>query len=165
MNEEIFLIMINPTDYDIPAYDLGFVIDEETAKKEVSRLSEEYKIVLKFSEELNTKRDKLSNELPQPEYEKYFQLPKWNSGLAKVSITQEMRDERTRLTDQQNKISERNYKKQIAFNNMILENMKDIYDSIPESCKRFFDHNYFLNEYLHEDQPYFYKKVSRYEAI
>lgn len=158
---EIFLIMTNPTGYDDSPEEIGFVLDEETAKNLIARISEEYRIAEKFSEILWTARQKYRDALPKPDLEESIEIPRWNPGLGEKDITVEMREERKRLTDLQEEIAKRNSKKSKAFENMVEENMRHVYDSIPQSCRHYFNQKFYIRLRLYEPQPYTYRKVSK----
>lgn len=102
---EIYLIYSNESGYEASNELLGFKRTEDEAKIAVIFLKESYLKARKFKKEIiNPAFLKFQTKNPLPEYPKTTDIPRWLPGMAKEDITQEMRDERKFLQDENAKI-------------------------------------------------------------
>lgn len=72
-------------------------IDKEKAESKVIELKEKQKIYLETLGKLNELNEKILKELGPVPIGKIIDIPKWPSGMKESMITQEMRDERSKI--------------------------------------------------------------------
>lgn len=158
--EEVYLISSEPS-YDSTPYTIGFVLTIEDAEAKVKELSEAYKTALLYNKRLIDAREIASTKISKPEYEQRINV-RWPNRLKQNDISQEMRAGRDRINFENKEIDKRNCKKSIACNKLINEEIKHIYDEIPENIKVYFKlDNFYMVDILNVDYPYSYSSISK----
>jgi hypothetical protein len=97
---DIYLISSNTNQYDCFNLVIGYKLTEGEAKKAIESLKESYNKAEALYSEISIAREKFNKENPSPEYPKFISQPKWPSGIRQSDITQEMKDEREFVKEQ-----------------------------------------------------------------
>lgn len=160
--EEIYLIIEHGGNYEDVPYEIGFVLDKNSADKQVAELTNEYKIALEHKEKIDIARQQIQSEFTFPVLEKINTVPRWQGGLSKAQITDEMKAERARITSENEEIQTRNSEKIKQHYDLINEKLKPFYDEIPDKCKSYFNKvNFHMSVYLNKCEPYTYSVVKK----
>lgn len=103
----IYLIYSNTSQYESSNELLGYKNTESEAKAIVTTLKEHYTKAREFMDNVIEPAQKEYKKLnPPPVSPKHIDHPRWPSGIGQSDITQEMRDERQSIIDQNTKNSE-----------------------------------------------------------
>lgn len=134
---EIFTIQQTEDDWEMGSSDIGFVLTEEEAKNTVKKLTEEYKAKEKFTTEFDNKVVEFQK-VNYPELEPHLPIPKWDYGLKKSDITQEMLKERDTIKGKNEMIDFRNSQKIGEYMKLECPFVTSLYEAAPEEMKKHF---------------------------
>lgn len=167
--ENIFLIFDNPNDYDTTSSVEGFVLTEDEAKQAVKELTIELNKARNLFKDIMAEKTIFEMYNPPLILEQIIQIPKWASGLSGTEITEDMRKERNRITDENSLINKRNQEKNIENNKKIDSHLIGMFfcDGKYEDVKKYFNFNVYgystvmFNTYLDLDTPYYYESINK----
>jgi len=129
--DKVFIIIENPSDYDSIPEVIGFATTKEEADKICHTLSYFYQELEKFYKGMNEKLQPLRDSAL--DLEDLIEIPKWASGLAATSITDDMRAFRDGLIAKNNLIKERNGEKFKARTEEIVKAVAEIVGGLDDS--------------------------------
>jgi len=115
----VYVIFENDGDYDVDSEVIGFAYSEKSAKDICVHLDKCHKIVREIYDELTEHLKPVKSE--DIGLEARVEVPRWTSGIAESSITEEMRSERDKIEKLNKEIAERNSKKLFAHNQKIID--------------------------------------------
>ncbi len=157
----IYIVYENIADYESAPDPIGFVFTPEEAKNIVDEKTKVYVEVNEWANKLWDKRREF-NALPTNDvFEKLLDNKKWPAGIGEKDITQEMRNERTKINLLNKAIEERNRVKRVEIIAKEKEYVKELFMSMPDNIRSYFDAymNLSLNT-LRMDQPYFFESLN-----
>jgi hypothetical protein len=103
----IFLVYSNTSEYESTNELIGYTTIEDSAKQSVTSLKESYLKAREFNDNvINPSLEEFAKNTPSPKYPKHIEHPRWPSGISQNDITQEMRDERQEVFEQNSKNTE-----------------------------------------------------------
>lgn len=103
----IFLVYSNTSQYESTNELIGYTPIEKMAKFSVASLKESYLKAQNFHKTvINPAVDEFKRNTPSPKHPKHIEYPRWPAGMRESDITQEMRDERQIIIEQNSKNTE-----------------------------------------------------------
>ncbi len=156
--DTIFLITDNPSDFESSDSILGFTLTLDEAVNFVNVETERYKKASVIINELEVLREEFISSLEEIITENVLDVPKWKDGLSEKDITQEMRNERTKILLKNEKIRKNNQNKFNEGSEIIKNYLSKEYEkmSIDDEIKKYIEIDflrYRLTE--HYKEPFF----------
>ena len=161
MNNEIYIIKTNPSDWESHPEIVGYKVSKESAEEYVKGASETYKLALAFQTEMWNIREAFGKTLPEIICEPTETITKWPKGLSQKDITPQMKEERETTQKRNHDKLVECFDKKRARNKIIANHMSSYENKFP-SFIEFNEQNgmFSINEHLSEGEPFFIEGVS-----